>query len=46
VLPAATEHILRTLPSAELVEIRGPHMLLQIRAAECAAAVVRFMEKL
>ncbi len=43
---AATEHILRTLPSAELVEIRGPHMLLQLRAAECAAAVRRFMETL
>ena len=43
---AATEHIMRTLPSAELVEIQGPHMLLQIRAAECAAAVRRFMETL
>jgi pimeloyl-ACP methyl ester carboxylesterase len=43
---SATEHILRTLPSAERVEIRGPHMLLQIRAAECAAAVRRFVEAL
>lgn len=43
---AATEHILRTLPSAELVEVRGPHMLLQIRAAACAAAVGRFLEGL
>jgi pimeloyl-ACP methyl ester carboxylesterase len=43
---AATEHILRTLPSAELVEIRAPHLLLQIRAAECAAVVRRFMETL
>jgi pimeloyl-ACP methyl ester carboxylesterase len=43
---SATEHILRTLPSAELVEIRGPHMLLQIRAAECAAVVRRFVEAL
>jgi pimeloyl-[acyl-carrier protein] methyl ester esterase len=42
----ATEHILRTLPEAEHVEIRGPHMLLQIRAAECAAAVSRFLQKL
>jgi pimeloyl-ACP methyl ester carboxylesterase len=42
----ATEHIMRTLPSAELIEIRGPHMLLQIRAAECAAAVVRFVRRL
>lgn len=43
---AATEHIMRTLPSAQLAEIRGPHMLLQIRAAECAAAVRGFMEML
>jgi pimeloyl-[acyl-carrier protein] methyl ester esterase len=43
---AATEHILRILPQAEHVEIRGPHMLLQIRAAECAAAVGRFMQGL
>jgi pimeloyl-ACP methyl ester carboxylesterase len=43
---AATEHIMRTAPHAELVEIPGPHMLLQIRAAECAAAVVRFMQGL
>jgi pimeloyl-ACP methyl ester carboxylesterase len=41
---AATEHIMYSLPYAELVEIRGPHMLLQIRAAECATAVVRFMQ--
>jgi len=41
---SATEHLLRTLPSAELVELRGPHMLLQIRAAECAAAATRFMK--
>jgi pimeloyl-[acyl-carrier protein] methyl ester esterase len=39
----ATEHMLRTLPEAEHVELRGPHMLLQIRAAECAAALRRFM---
>lgn len=43
---AATEHILRTLPEAEHVEIRGPHMLLQIRAAECAGAVTGFMQGL
>lgn len=42
----ATEHILRTLPEAEHVEIPGPHMLLQVRAAECAAAVTRFMQRL
>jgi pimeloyl-ACP methyl ester carboxylesterase len=43
---AAAEHIVRTLPAAERLEIRGPHMLLQIRAAECAAAVRRFMQGL
>ena len=43
---SATEHIMDTLPTAELVEIQGPHMLLQIRAAECAAAVTRFIEAL
>lgn len=43
---AATEHIMRTLPTAELVEIRGPHMLLQVRAVECVAAVTRFMRGL
>jgi pimeloyl-[acyl-carrier protein] methyl ester esterase len=47
VLPrSATEHILRTLPTAALAEIGGPHLLLQSRAAECAAAVVRFMQGL
>jgi pimeloyl-[acyl-carrier protein] methyl ester esterase len=43
---AAAEHIMRTLPAAEHIEIRGPHMLLQIQAAECAAAVVRFIHGL
>jgi len=42
----ATEHIMRTLPAAELVKIHGPHMLLQIRSAECAMAVARFMHGL
>jgi len=47
VLPrSATEHILRTLPTAALAEIGGPHLLLQSRPAECAAAVRRFMETL
>jgi pimeloyl-[acyl-carrier protein] methyl ester esterase len=41
---SATEHIMRTLSTAELVEIPGPHMLLQIRAAECAAAAERFIK--
>jgi hypothetical protein len=37
---------MRTLSTAELVEIPGPHMLLQIRAAECAAAAERFIKAL
>jgi pimeloyl-[acyl-carrier protein] methyl ester esterase len=40
---AASEHVLETLPSAELAEIEGPHLLLQMRPAECAAAVMRFL---
>jgi pimeloyl-[acyl-carrier protein] methyl ester esterase len=43
---AAAEHIVRTLPAVERLQIRGPHMLLQIRAAECAAAIGRFMRGL
>jgi pimeloyl-ACP methyl ester carboxylesterase len=40
---AATRWILKTLPSAQLAEIDGPHLLLQTRPAECAAVVLRFM---
>lgn len=43
---AATEHILRTLPGAELIEVDGPHLLLQTRSSECAAAVTRFIRGL
>jgi pimeloyl-ACP methyl ester carboxylesterase len=43
---AASEHMLLTLPAAELVEVDGPHLLLQTRAAECAAAVTGFVRKL
>jgi len=39
----ATQAILRTLPGARLIEIDGPHLLLQTRPAECAAAVLEFM---
>jgi pimeloyl-[acyl-carrier protein] methyl ester esterase len=42
----ASEQIMRTLPAAELVEIDGPHLLLQIRPSECAAAVTRFLGSL
>ncbi len=41
--PAATQWILKTLPGARLVEIDGPHLLLQTRSAECAAIVLKFM---
>jgi len=40
---AATRWILKTLPAARLVEIDGPHLLLQTRPAECAAIVLEFM---
>jgi pimeloyl-ACP methyl ester carboxylesterase len=40
---AATQWILKKLPSAQLAEIDGPHLLLQTRPAECADAVRRFM---
>jgi pimeloyl-ACP methyl ester carboxylesterase len=40
---AATQWILKTLPRALLVEIDGPHLLLQTRPAECAAVVLAFI---
>jgi pimeloyl-ACP methyl ester carboxylesterase len=40
----SSEQILRSLPAAELVEVEGPHLLLQTRPIECAAAVTRFLE--
>jgi pimeloyl-ACP methyl ester carboxylesterase len=43
---AATQWILKILPGARWVEIDGPHLLLQTRAAECAAAVLNFMRSL
>ena len=42
---AATRWILKTLPAARLVEIDGPHLLLQTRPAECAAIVLKFMRE-
>jgi pimeloyl-ACP methyl ester carboxylesterase len=41
---ATTRRILNALPGARLVEIDGPHLLLQTRASECAAVVLRFMD--
>jgi pimeloyl-ACP methyl ester carboxylesterase len=44
VIPAsATEWILKCAPLAHLVEIDGPHLLLQSRPAECAAVVMEFL---
>jgi pimeloyl-[acyl-carrier protein] methyl ester esterase len=40
---AATRHLSAALPGAQRVEIDGPHLLLQARPVECAAAVSRFM---
>jgi pimeloyl-[acyl-carrier protein] methyl ester esterase len=40
---AATRWIARVLPHAQLVEIDAPHLLLQTRPLECAAAVLRFL---
>jgi pimeloyl-ACP methyl ester carboxylesterase len=44
VIPVSvTEWILKCAPQAHLVEIDGPHLLLQTRPAECAAAVIKFL---
>jgi len=40
---SATRWILETAPHAQLVEIDGPHLLLQTRPEECAAAVIPFV---
>jgi pimeloyl-ACP methyl ester carboxylesterase len=40
---SATEWILKCAPRAHRVEIDGPHLLLQTRPAECAAAVMDFL---
>jgi pimeloyl-[acyl-carrier protein] methyl ester esterase len=41
----ATRRLVAALRAAELVEIDGPHLLLQSRPRECAAAVLRFIER-
>ena len=40
---AATRSILKALPSARMVTIDGPHLLLQTRPRECAAVLRRFI---
>jgi len=42
----AARRILRCAPQAELVELEGPHLLLQTRAHECAAEILRFLRRL
>jgi len=42
---AATRRMVDGLPGARLAEIDGPHLLLQARPAECAAAVLEFMRE-
>src|ERR1700722_12822921 len=40
---SATEWILQCAPHALRVEVDGPHLLLQTRSVECAAAVMKFL---
>jgi pimeloyl-ACP methyl ester carboxylesterase len=42
---AATQWMLKTARGAELAEIDGPHLLLQARPADCAAAVLQFLQR-
>src|SRR5262249_31319803 len=42
----ATDLMTRELPDAQRVEIDGPHLLLQTRPTECAAAIGRFIQSL
>ena len=39
----ATQVILENSPQLKMVEIDGPHLLLQTRAVECAEVVVSFL---
>jgi len=43
---AASEHILDVVPSAQVVELEGPHLLLLSRPTDCARTVIRFLEAL
>jgi pimeloyl-ACP methyl ester carboxylesterase len=42
---AATQWMLQSAPEAQLAEIDGPHLLLQSRPADCAAAVLQFLQR-
>jgi pimeloyl-[acyl-carrier protein] methyl ester esterase len=43
---SSTERIMREATHARRVDIDGPHLLLQTRSAECAAAIQSFMREL
>ncbi|MGA2777282.1 MAG: alpha/beta hydrolase [Steroidobacteraceae bacterium] len=43
---ASSEYIRQHLPQAELIEIDGPHLLLQSRPSQCAAAISQFVRGL
>jgi pimeloyl-ACP methyl ester carboxylesterase len=42
---AATRWLSRTAPAAQLVEIDGPHLLLQSRPAQCAGPTLQFLRR-
>lgn len=42
---AATRGLVQRTRWAELVEIEGPHLLLQSRPADCARAILRFLQR-
>ena len=42
----ATQVILKNSPDAKVVEVEGPHLLLQTRATPCAEVVVSFLRSL
>lgn len=46
ILPrTATRLLVQRTPCAEVAEIDGPHLLLQSRPAECARAILRFLQR-
>jgi pimeloyl-ACP methyl ester carboxylesterase len=42
---AAAMHMVRTLPHARHIEVDGPHLVIQTRAAICATIVTEFMKE-
>jgi pimeloyl-[acyl-carrier protein] methyl ester esterase len=45
IVPRAAARLLAQTPRAETAEIEGPHLLLQARPVESAAAVLRFLRR-